>query len=186
MSSLAEQLGSKRSEIEVRDLRVDGRMEWLRAVQRFIHNKPLGAFGALLVLVFALAAIFADQIAPYPYDDCKGCPRMASPSPQYVLGTDNLSRDMFSRIIFGARISVSVGFGAVLVGIGLATLLGVFSGYIGGWFDLLDLEMARGLHRATLHTNVIPNPNPTPLLTRADNPRQPRHAKTIFRKPGLD
>ena len=137
MSSLAEQLGSKRSEIEVRDLRVDGRMEWLRAVQRFIHNKPLGAFGALLVLVFALAAIFADQIAPYPYDDCKGCPRMASPSPQYVLGTDNLSRDMFSRIIFGARISVSVGFGAVLVGIGLATLLGVFSGYIGGWFDLL-------------------------------------------------
>jgi peptide/nickel transport system permease protein len=138
MSSIAEQLGARPANVVVNDLRsVDGRWQWLRAVRRFVSRKPLGAFGALLIFVFVLAATFAAQIAPFPYDDCKGCPRLAPPSAQYLLGTDDLRRDMFSRIVYGARISVSVGFGAVLVGTGLATLLGIVSGYLGGWFDLL-------------------------------------------------
>src|SRR5262245_10464881 len=101
MSSLAEQLGAKRAEVESPDRRiVENGSNMVRSAQRFVRNKPLGAFGALLILLFAFAAIFADQIAPYPYDNCKGCPRMQAPSAQYILGTDNLSRDMFSRIVY--------------------------------------------------------------------------------------
>ena len=110
---------------------------WLLATRRFIRQKPLGAFGAFLVIVFVFTALFAEQIAPYPYDACQGCPVRVPPRNGFILGTDNLGRDMFSRIVWGARISVAVGFGAVLVGTGLATVLGILSGYYGGWFDLL-------------------------------------------------
>jgi peptide/nickel transport system permease protein len=103
----------------------------------FIRNKPLGAIGGFIVLVLILIAIFAEQIAPYPYDTGKGTDRLQGPSLHHLMGTDNLGRDMFSRIVFGARISIAVGFGAVFVGTGLATLLGVISGYFGGWFDLI-------------------------------------------------
>ena len=138
MSSIAEQLNARPVGIEVRDMRtLDNSRQWLRATQRFITTKPLGAIGALLIFVCLLSAIFAEQIAPYPYDACKGCPRLAPPSAEHFFGTDDLSRDMFSRILFGARVSISVGFGTVLFGTGLATLLGIISGYVGGWFDLI-------------------------------------------------
>jgi len=122
---------------EPRALLLDSRAPWLKATRRFIQQKPLGAFGALVVIVFVLTAAFAGQIAPYPYDECKGCPVRVPPTSGYILGTDNLGRDMFSRIVWGARISVTVGFGAVLVGTGLATVLGILSGYFGGKFDLI-------------------------------------------------
>lgn len=108
-----------------------------KAVKRFLRTKPLGTVGAFIVAVFILTAIFAEQIMPYPYDECKGCPLRQSPSTGFIMGTDNLGRDMFSRIVFGARISVSVGFGAVLMGTGLATLIGILSGYWGGKLDLV-------------------------------------------------
>ncbi len=110
---------------------------FLRAVPRFARTKPLGTLGAFLVLLVFIAAIFADQIAPYPYDAGKAADRMQGPSPQHIMGTDNLGRDMFSRVVYGSRTSVAVGFGAVLVGIGLATILGTLSGYLGGTFDLI-------------------------------------------------
>jgi peptide/nickel transport system permease protein len=103
----------------------------------FVHRKPLGAVGAAIILVLIVTAIFAQQIAPYAYDTGQGADRLQGPSLRHLFGTDNLGRDMFSRIVYGARISVAVGFGAVFVGTGLATLLGVVSGYFGGLFDLL-------------------------------------------------
>lgn len=107
------------------------------AIWRFARNKPLGAVGGIIVLVLTFTALFASQLAPYDYDAGKGVDRLKGPSLQHLLGTDNLGRDLFSRIIYGARISIEVGFGAVLVGTGLATLFGVISGYYGGLFDLL-------------------------------------------------
>lgn len=109
----------------------------LMALWRFARNKPLGAIGGMIVLILILTALFAQQIAPYAYDAGKGADRLQGPSLRHLLGTDNLGRDMFSRIVYGARVSIEVGFGAVLVGTGLATILGIISGYFGGLFDLL-------------------------------------------------
>ena len=109
----------------------------LQVLWRFARNKPLGAVGGIIVLVMMVTALFASQIAPYAYDAGKGADRLQGPSLRHLLGTDNLGRDMFSRIVYGARVSIEVGFGAVLVGTGLAAVLGILSGYYGGLFDLL-------------------------------------------------
>ncbi|MBI3742342.1 MAG: ABC transporter permease [Chloroflexi bacterium] len=106
------------------------------AVARFIRRKPLGAFGGFLVLLMLFTAIFADAIAPFPYDAGKGDDRLQTPSAAHIFGTDNQGRDMFSRIVYGSRVSVVIGFGAVFVGTGLATIIGLLSGYAGGKFDL--------------------------------------------------
>jgi peptide/nickel transport system permease protein len=118
-----------------------------KGLWRLVREKPLGAFGGLLVLALMLCAIFAHWIAPYPYDETNVRNRLQPPSTQFYLGTDNLGRDVFSRIIYGARISVTVGFGAVTLSILLATILGVSSGYFGGKVDvfvqrLVDAAMA--------------------------------------------
>ena len=104
---------------------------------RLVKEKPLGAFGGMLVLVLMLCAIFAHWIAPYPYDETNVRQRLKPPGAQFYLGTDNLGRDVFSRIIYGARISVTVGFGAVTLSILLATVMGISSGYFGGMVDVL-------------------------------------------------
>jgi peptide/nickel transport system permease protein len=108
-----------------------------KGLWRLVKEKPLGAFGGFLVLVLMLCAVFAYWIAPYPYDETNVRQRLKPPGAQFYLGTDNLGRDVFSRIVYGARISVTVGFGAVTLSILLATILGVTSGYFGGKFDVL-------------------------------------------------
>jgi peptide/nickel transport system permease protein len=109
----------------------------LRAVGRFVRRKPLGALGAALVLAMLVLTAFAEQIAPYGYDDTIRGARMRPPSWQHWLGTDNLSRDMWSRVVYGTRVSVVVGFTTVVLGTALATALGVSTGYCGGVYDLL-------------------------------------------------
>ncbi len=109
----------------------------LATIWRFARNKPLGAVGGVIVLVLMLTAIFAKQIAPYDYDAGKGADRLKGASLHHLLGTDNLGRDLFSRIVYGSRVSIEVGFGAVLVGTGLAALFGIISGFYGGAFDLI-------------------------------------------------
>jgi peptide/nickel transport system permease protein len=118
-----------------------------KGLWRLVREKPLGAFGGMLVLVLMLCAIFAHWIAPYPYDETNVRQRLKPPGAQFYLGTDNLGRDVFSRIIYGARISVTVGFGAVTLSILLATIMGVTSGYFGGKVDvfvqrIVDAAMA--------------------------------------------
>jgi peptide/nickel transport system permease protein len=108
-----------------------------KGLWRLVKEKPLGAFGGVLVLVLMLCAVFAHWIAPYPYDETNVRQRLKPPGAQFYLGTDNLGRDVFSRIVYGARISVTVGFGAVTLSILLATILGVTSGYFGGKIDVL-------------------------------------------------
>ena len=81
-------------------------------------------------------AVFANWIAPYSYDETIRGARMKPPGAQFWMGTDNLGRDIFSRVVYGARVSVTVGFGAVLLANFLATVIGITSGYFGGKYDI--------------------------------------------------
>ena len=104
---------------------------------RLARRKPLGAIGALIVIALIVLAVFADQIAPYPYDHGISGARMKPPSAQFWMGTDNLARDIWSRVVYGARISVTVGFATVALVTLLATLVGLSSAYIGGLYDIV-------------------------------------------------
>jgi peptide/nickel transport system permease protein len=109
----------------------------LGLVLRFCRRKPLGAIGAALVLALIIMAVFADRIAPYTYDETIRGARMKPPSAQFWMGTDNLGRDIWSRVVYGARISVTVGFATIALTTLLATIIGVSSAYLGGTYDIL-------------------------------------------------
>jgi peptide/nickel transport system permease protein len=104
-------------------------------VLRFGRRKPLGAIGGVIILALLVMAVFADRIAPYAYDESVA--RMKPPSAQFWMGTDNLGRDVWSRVVYGARISVTVGFATVALGTLLAIVIGVSSAYVGGSYDIL-------------------------------------------------
>jgi peptide/nickel transport system permease protein len=91
----------------------------------------------VIVIAMLLMTVFAERIAPYAYDDTIPGARMKAPSTTYWLGTDNLGRDMWSRIVYGARISVTVGFASIAIGILLASVIGITSGYFGGAYDIV-------------------------------------------------
>jgi peptide/nickel transport system permease protein len=103
----------------------------------FAQHKPLGAAGGVIVLLLIVVAVGAPWLAPYPFDEGVASVRLQGPSLAHPFGTDANGRDMLSRIIWGARISVTVGFGAVAISTVLATTIGVISGYFGGLFDLM-------------------------------------------------
>jgi peptide/nickel transport system permease protein len=97
---------------------------------------PLGAVGALIVLAFVLTALFANVIAPYDPLTTNSRASLAKPGDSFWLGADFMGRDMFSRIVYGARISLAVAVGATLLGGILGVAIGLMSGFLGGWFDL--------------------------------------------------
>ena len=109
----------------------------LGLVLLFCRRKPLGAIGAALVLGLIIMAVFANRIAPYTYDETIRGARMKPPSAQFWMGTDNLGRDIWSRVVYGARISVTVGFATIALTTLLATIIGVSSAYLGGTYDIL-------------------------------------------------
>jgi peptide/nickel transport system permease protein len=104
---------------------------------RMLRRKPLGTIGGVIVLVMLLAAVFADVLTPYGFSQTNLRERFIAGNAEHWLGTDQLGRDVLTRILYGARISLYVGFGAVLLGSILATVLGISSAYGGGRIDLL-------------------------------------------------
>ena len=120
------------------------RHSWLAGfVIRLVKEKPLGTVGAVITLLLLLTGIFADFIAPHGVDDFTGDLAVA-PSAKYWFGTDNLGRDLLSRVILGARISVIVGLSAATLGTLLSTAIGVLSGYTGGKLDLIVQRFVDG------------------------------------------
>ncbi len=117
--------------------RLTVRAGWSARLGRFMARKRLGAVGGAIVVVLLLVALAAPWLAPYSYEAGVADERLQGPSLRHAFGTDANGRDMLSRIIWGARISVTVGFGAVAISTLLAVTIGVLSGYFGGWFDLL-------------------------------------------------
>lgn len=114
-----------------------GRPGALRTVLRLAAHKPLGALGAVLIVGFVAVALLADLVAPYEYDEPDPFARLRAPGAVHWLGTDNLGRDVLSRVLYGARVSMAVGFGAVALGTLGAAVVGVSSGFLGGKVDVL-------------------------------------------------
>ena len=101
-----------------------------------MRRKPLGAAGAIVVILMILLAVFADLIAPYDPEENSFATMLKPPSAEFWLGTDQFGRDQLSRIIYGARTALFVGFVSALVGATIGLILGVTSAFIGGRFDL--------------------------------------------------
>ena len=104
---------------------------------RLVREKPLGVAGGAIVLLLIVVALFADVLSPYPFDEVHLVDRLQGPSAQYLLGTDQVGRDLLSRILFGARISLTVGFAATAINIVVAFLIGGTTGFLGGKVDLV-------------------------------------------------
>ena len=102
---------------------------------RFAREKPLGTIGGVIILGLLVMAVFADRIAPYAYDE--SIARMKPPSARFWMGTDNLGRDIWSRVVYGARISVTVGFATIALATLIATAIGISSAYVGGAYDIV-------------------------------------------------
>jgi peptide/nickel transport system permease protein len=103
----------------------------------FARRKPLGTIGLLIVLVIVAAGLCADWIAPFDPEENDFASMMVAPGLAHWLGTDQFGRDIFSRLVFGARTAMIVGFGAAVGGGIIGMVLGVTSAYFGGWFDLV-------------------------------------------------
>lgn len=108
---------------------------------RFLRKKPLGAVGGSLMLLLLLTAVLAGVIATHDPIRTDSQHTLAPPGQEFWLGTDNLGRDLFSRIVYGARVSLIVGLASTLMGAVAGGLLGLISGYVGGAVDLLSQRL---------------------------------------------
>ena len=109
----------------------------LDLLRRLVREKPLGFIGGLIVLLFIVMAAGAPLIAPYGPEQLGAGARLAAPTIGHPFGTDNLGRDVFSRVVHGAQVSMTIGFGAVAMSVLISLAIGVISGFFGGWFDML-------------------------------------------------
>jgi len=133
------------TELETKEIQLDAPTGlWRDAWQRLIRN-PAAIIGLVLVSLFVLTALFADVIAPYDPRDSdlsrlegSCCP---GPSSEYWFGVDDVGRDQFSRVVYGARFSLLIGVVAVTVGVTFGVLLGSISGYLGGATDTLIMRL---------------------------------------------
>jgi peptide/nickel transport system permease protein len=137
-------LSSEDTQAQLRPIRRRG---WLHSVGSFSKRKPLGAIGAVTLLVFIIVAIFAPLVARHDPNFQFRQDRLESPSTDFWFGTDSLGRDIYSRVIYGARISMYVGVVATTIGTGIGLIFGLGSAYFGGVIDnllqrLMDIMFA--------------------------------------------
>ena len=104
---------------------------------RLVKEKPLGMVGGIITLLLLLTGIFSDFIAPYGMTETWVGGFLTPPSAQFWFGTDNVGRDVLSRVIFGARVSVIIGLGATTLATVVSLIIGILSGYLGGKLDLI-------------------------------------------------
>ena len=109
----------------------------LHFIGRLFREKPLGAAGAVVFVLFLFCGAFADVLAPYGMNQINPINRLKPPSLQWPFGTDNLGRDMLSRCLYGAQLSVIIGFSAASIATVISVVVGIVSGYLGGKFDLV-------------------------------------------------
>jgi peptide/nickel transport system permease protein len=126
--------------------RIEKHSQWGDVFKRLMRDK-LAVVGLVIVIFLILVAIFANFLAPYDYTIQDISNRLAWPSREHLLGTDNFGRDLLSRIIFGARTSLLVALISLVISTVIGVILGAFAGYFGGWTEtiimrLMDVLMA--------------------------------------------
>ena len=104
---------------------------------RLVKEKPLGTISGIIILILIFVAIFADVLAPYGFLELHLEDRLTGPSAKYLLGTDGLGRDLLSRLISGARVSLLVGLTVTTISVVISSLIGGVSGFLGGKSDLV-------------------------------------------------
>jgi len=114
---------------------------WTRRLRSLIHN-PMAMGGLGIIVAWAVIAIFANPIAPYDPLEQDIVNRLQAPSFTHLFGTDELGRDVFSRVIYGARISLPIGLIVILFAMTVGSLIGASAGYIGGVYDLVIMRLA--------------------------------------------
>ncbi len=117
-------------------------------IARFVHKKPLGAAGGALMLVMLITAVFAELLQTHDPIATNAAYTLGPPNLEHLLGTDHLGRDIYSRIVHGARVSLVVGVASTLLGSVLGGVIGLLSAYVGGKTDLLTqriLDILQGL-----------------------------------------
>ena len=122
------------------DTQIEGlaeRKPWYEVSKTLLRKYPLGAAGALVVVVMIFLAVFANFLSPYDPESNDFEHMLTPPGLQYWLGTDQFGRDILTRIIFGARTALFVGFSCAIIGATVGLVLGVTSAYFGGRFDLI-------------------------------------------------
>ena len=137
---------AKLNKRESEGIRLQKHSQWGDVVKRLTRDR-LAMVGLVIVLLLILVAIFADVIAPYDYTAQDLSNRLAWPSAQHLLGTDNFGRDLLSRIIYGARTSLLVALLSLVISTVIGVVLGAFAGYFGGWAEtiimrIMDIIMA--------------------------------------------
>ena len=118
---------------------------WLDVFVRLVREKPLGTVGGIIVLALLIIGICADWLAPYGYNDIFVGPRLAAPSWAFPFGCDQLGRDLLSRVIYGARVSVIVGLSVAGLSVLISTVIGIICGYLGGKVDLVGQRFVDGI-----------------------------------------
>ena len=121
---------------EVGSNKTKSRSKWYRA-KRLCQRYPLGAIGSFIVFMVVFAAVFADFVAPYDPTTTSAKMSLSPPGSDMLFGGDMMGRDVLSRIIHGARISLAVGIGSTILGGVIGTIVGLMCGYWMGLFDLL-------------------------------------------------
>jgi peptide/nickel transport system permease protein len=112
-------------------------LHWLVQLVHFTRKKPLGAACLVIIIVLLVAAALAPVISPHDPSAIQSKVKLTGLDSSHWFGTDNFGRDVFSRVLYGSRVSLYVGFGAVLIGGVIACSIGIFSGYVGGLIDTL-------------------------------------------------
>ena len=139
-------------------VRRTGAVGVLQSLGRFAKHKPLGFAGLVFLVVIGSGAVFAPLLTSYGYADTDFSARLNGPSAEHFFGTDNLGRDLFSRVLYGARVSLGISFAAVLLAKVIATTVALFTGYYGGWIDKVGqrfVDLAIALPRLIILITLI-------------------------------
>ena len=113
----------------------------LGEVWKQLRRNKVAVASLIIIILVVLVAVFAEYIAPYPYNLQFTSRPLEGPSKEFLLGTDRLGRDILSRIIYGSRSSLLLGFGAVAISTTLGVIIGAIAGYYGGWTDNILMRM---------------------------------------------